>query len=155
MPIDKNFLEDFINTRIKLFFESILFDKIEFLGGIQERIIQLNELGLDENAIVEDLYKELLSKNGTISKLEKNESNELWALLKGVAQYVIWSTFDDNTKYEWVMNPGAKHCSGCLDRAGQVKTFDEWKALGLPGSGATQCHDNCMCDLVETTNKRR
>lgn len=150
MPeIDKNFLEDFINTRMSIFFEDIDFGRLDFLGGVQARIKSLADLGLGEEAIIEDLFQELMTKNGTMSRLEKKESDYLWNFLKSVSQYTVWSTFNDNTKYEWVTNPGAKHCGGCLDRAGEQKTWNDWKAQGLPGSGATQCHDNCMCDLVE------
>jgi len=155
MPeINKNFLEDFVNTRMELFFKSVLFDRIDFLGGDQARINSLVDLGLTEDAIVKDLFNELMTKDGTMSKLEKKESDELWNLLKSVSQYTVWSTFDDKTKYEWVTNPGAKHCGGCLDRAGEQKTWEDWKGQGLPGSGATQCRDNCMCDLVEVEVKQ-
>jgi hypothetical protein len=148
MPeINKNFLEDFINTRMKLFFESVLFDRIDFLGGVQARINSLVDLGLSEDAIVKDLFNELMTKNGTMSKLEKKESDELWGLLKTVSQYTVYSVFDDDTIYVWTLNPGAAHCSGCLDRAGEGMKWSAWKARGLPGT--CKCHDNCMCYFEE------
>jgi hypothetical protein len=39
-------------------------------------------------------------------------------------------------------------CEDCLERHGQVKSWAEWEAEGLPRTGATRCRDNCKCVLL-------
>jgi hypothetical protein len=53
----------------------------------------------------------------------------------------------DNIQYRWsavLVNT----CPDCLDRHGEVKTWDEWEAEGLPRTGATVCKENCKCVLI-------
>lgn len=39
-------------------------------------------------------------------------------------------------------------CDDCMALHGDVHTWSEWLDLGLPGSGHTQCGDNCNCELL-------
>ena len=36
----------------------------------------------------------------------------------------------------------------CLDRSGQIDTYDGWVARGLPSSGWSLCRDYCYCQLI-------
>jgi len=142
-------LEKKVNTRYTTFLDDINFGRMEFLDGAAERMSRLKSSGLSDNAIVEAMYKEMLSKDGgTLAKLENKEANCLWDFMKGASQDTVFSDLDDEKMYKWVMNPGAKHCEGCSERNGQIKTLDEWYDIGVPGSGDTDCYYNCMCDLV-------
>lgn len=47
-----------------------------------------------------------------------------------------------------------KSCRSCEEIHGQQHTLEEWRALGLPGSGATQCGSNCECELMPTAGTR-
>ena len=142
-------LEKKINTRYTTFLDNINFGRMDFLDDASERMARLKSSGLSDNAIVETLYKEMLSKDGgTLAKLENSEANDLWDFMKGASQDTVFSDLDDDKMYKWVMNPGAKHCEGCSERNGQIKTLDEWYDIGIPGSGDTDCYYNCMCDLV-------
>jgi len=142
-------LEKKINTRYTTFLDNINFGRMDFLDDAAERMARLKSSGLSDNAIVETLYKEMLSKDGgTLAKLENSEANDLWDFMKGASQDTVFSDLDDDKMYKWVMNPGAKHCDECSDRNGQIKTLDEWYDIGIPGSGDTDCYYNCMCDLV-------
>jgi hypothetical protein len=155
MPKNNNkYLEQRINTRFSTFLDSINFGRMEFLDGVAERMARLKSSGLSEDAIVKTLYKEMLSTDGgTLAKLEKSEANDLWDFMKGASQDTVFAELDEEAQYRWVVNPGAQHCKGCIDRNGQIKTLEEWYAIGVPGSGDTDCYYNCMCDLVEVKEK--
>lgn len=60
-----------------------------------------------------------------------------------------FSEFELDRAYRWsaVM---FRTCPDCLDRHGQVKSWDEWEAEGLPRTGATVCRENCHCVLIPT-----
>jgi len=148
MPIDVEYIEDTMNTRFELLLEEINFGRLEFLDSFYTRMHELTEQGLDEEEIIKILYNEIV-ENKKLINLENKEATYLLDFFKSTSQYTVWSSLDENTLYEWVWTPGAAHCEGCRERNGQIKTFDEWDALGLPGSGSTDCQDNCLCDLEE------
>jgi len=75
-------------------------------------------------------------------------AQEIWEGMKYVAQQSVYSSLPLSNLYQWQYNPGANHCDGCVERNGQIKTFEEWEDEGLPGSGCTNCYYNCLCDLV-------
>ena len=52
---------------------------------------------------------------------------------------------DRNYRWSAVL---VKTCPDCLERHGQVKTWEGWEAEGLPRTGATVCRENCHCILV-------
>jgi hypothetical protein len=39
-------------------------------------------------------------------------------------------------------------CPDCLERHGQIKSYAEWEAEGLPKAGATVCAEHCHCVLL-------
>lgn len=51
-------------------------------------------------------------------------------------------------KYTWVCL-FSNSCDDCIALHGDTHTWSEWLDLGLPGSGHTQCEDNCNCELNE------
>jgi hypothetical protein len=58
-----------------------------------------------------------------------------------------FSEFGVATKYRWSAVL-VKTCPDCLKRHGQVKTWEEWEAEGMPRAGATVCRENCHCVLI-------
>lgn len=55
-----------------------------------------------------------------------------------------------NKKKRWKRNPAKDSCTDCLARDGQVKTYAEWEAIGLPGSHDLECHGFfCGCELED------
>jgi hypothetical protein len=41
-----------------------------------------------------------------------------------------------------------KTCPDCVERHGQVKTWEEWEAEGMPRTGHTVCKEFCRCVLL-------
>jgi len=54
------------------------------------------------------------------------------------------------TKYIWTSVHSPKHpsCADCLERDGQLKTWEEWQEIGLPRTGKTRCKKDCKCVLL-------
>ena len=50
---------------------------------------------------------------------------------------------------QWVSVGSPRICVDCQDRIGEVRTWNEWEALGLPASGFSVCKEFCYCQLVE------
>lgn len=52
-----------------------------------------------------------------------------------------------DVKYRWIA-VFRNTCPDCINRHGEIKTWDSWEAEGLPRSGNTVCGDNCQCMLL-------
>ena len=39
-------------------------------------------------------------------------------------------------------------CPDCLDRHGQIMSWEDWEQIGLPKTGATICMEHCKCVLI-------
>lgn len=50
------------------------------------------------------------------------------------------------TKFIWIAVVLGS-CPSCIKRHAKVKTMKQWEALGLPGSPALFCEDDCRCGL--------
>jgi hypothetical protein len=149
MPsLDKEYIEDYLNTKFQMFFEEIDFGRLEFLDSVDIIIKQMQELGISDDEIVKNLYNEMVNNNGLV-KLQNKEANSLWDFFKSTSQYTVWSSLDDNTLYRWTMTPGVEHCNVCSELNGQVKTLEKWEQEGLPGNRNAGCYANCLCDLIE------
>jgi hypothetical protein len=78
-------------------------------------------------------------------------AQQLWALMnRGRIGNV---TASKDTRFEWVLDPFAEHCSDCLARAKQSKdqggfTLDELTVMGYPGE-TTLCGVNCRCRVIK------
>ncbi len=56
----------------------------------------------------------------------------------------------DKMLFTWVTVGGHKVCPDCDARSGQTKTWAEWEAEGIPGSGWSVCKGYCYCVLDPT-----
>lgn len=54
----------------------------------------------------------------------------------------------NSDKLMWLTVGGDRVCPSCEKRHGKIKTMKQWMALGLPGSGALICQDECRCHLI-------
>jgi hypothetical protein len=146
---NKNYIEDSVAAGFTIFFEDIDFSRMELLDSVERTLTNCQRKGMSDKEIVKNLYDELMSENGKLDKLDNSETNALWEFMKQTSQDTVFSNCEPEREYEWVVNPGAAHCEGCAEREGQRETFERWEELGLPGTGNTDCHNNCMCYLEE------
>lgn len=137
------FQNDYSNTRFKLFLQRITDLRIDLTDKIINRAREMFTQNISAEVIKEEIYAMVLN---SIPTLENKEAKEIWNVLKSVSQFTMWQGLA-NGIYRWQYTPGAAHCKGCLDRNGQDATLQEWESRGLPGSGVTECQDNCLCDL--------
>lgn len=55
---------------------------------------------------------------------------------------------DGSLQMVWVLDPTSKHCAYCPSRAGEIMSYNEWVAYGLPGADVCRGGDRCNCHLV-------
>ena len=56
--------------------------------------------------------------------------------------------YGDSVMMRWVSVGSPKICDDCASRIGQIDTWANWEAEGLPASGFSVCKENCYCQLV-------
>lgn len=106
---------------------------------------------LISGATIEEIRKQLLddlNNNGRIfSEFRRAVKATASGSINRVRDAGYFSEFDVITNYRWSAVL-VKTCPDCLERHGQVKSWAEWEAEGLPRTGATVCRENCHCVLV-------
>lgn len=51
--------------------------------------------------------------------------------------------------FRWQTN-GTNICPDCMERHGEVDTWENWQTRGLPTMFGSRCGENCQCTLVPT-----
>jgi hypothetical protein len=54
---------------------------------------------------------------------------------------------DETTPMAWIVEGGPSTCSECVVRAGQIRTYAQWEATGLPGEEVCLGGGRCRCHL--------
>ena len=119
-----------------------------FLTRIEREIALLRNAGISESAIVNILSNDFAS-NGRIFGEFRN------TIKRGIVSSVMQASragqdrvHGDSMRFRWVSVGTPKICIDCTDRIGEVRTWEEWEALGLPASGFSVCKEFCYCQLV-------
>mgnify|MGYP005821425035 FL=1 len=111
----------------------------------------LRGAGLSEQSIARFLSQDLSSGGRIFGEFRG-------ALKRGVVGGVMQASRRElnvggDVNYRWVVAQGVENCEDCLGRAGEVDTWDNWVARGMPGTGWSVCRVSCYCQIVpETTD---
>ena len=127
-----------------------IFDVFE--QDLVAQIQKMRGLGISDeeifNRISESLDKGMDMFGTTRGAIE----SEMDALVGTTAQIESNSVFESlEEPLMWELDPTAKeHCVDCLRNSEDGnKTFEEWREIGLPGFGNTECGEYCKCSLAK------
>lgn len=80
---------------------------------------------------------------------EREMTQALRQLTKqAIRDYRVEQLAGVSSNFMWLTVGGDKVCPSCEKRHGKIKTMKQWQAIGLPGSGALICQDECRCHLI-------
>jgi hypothetical protein len=120
-----------------------------YLIRIRQRSSEMLGAGIAPEEIRNTLIDDIKNKSGEFGQLTGALGT---AVDKSINQTAIGASDEPikgiSDKFKWTWEPGAEHCDTCSERNGQVKTYDEWVSLGLPGAGTTVCTIYCKCALL-------
>lgn len=144
LPSEKNLLskspEDLIRTLKRFNIEPDM-------GGIMARSRRAFERL--NSVIAEGIAPDAATWLAIDQQLEKQVTQNLRQMVKAaVRNYKQARREEVADKATWVTLADGRVCPSCGARHGKTKTWKQWRAMGLPGSAALICRQECRCDLV-------
>ena len=122
-----------------------------FVTSIESEIAIIRNAGVSEGAIVNILRNDLAT-NGRIFGEFRN------TIKRGIISAVMHASrlgqdriYGDSVNMQWVSVGTPKICPDCEFRIGEVRSWDEWEAIGLPASGFSVCKEFCYCQLIPSS----
>ncbi len=115
---------------------------------IEREIAILRGSGVGDRAIVQILSDDLRD-GGRIFGEFRNTIKR--GIVGGVMQgFRIGqdNIYGDSVMMRWVSVGSPRICDDCASRVGQIDTWENWQAEGLPASGFSVCKENCYCQLI-------
>ena len=127
-----------IETALGLSYDIRIFS--ERLG---QEIDRLTRNGLDEQSIIRVLEQDLATNGRIFGELRNSIKrgvtggiNQAFRRAGEMGQSLKWIAISKNL------------CDDCRSRAGEVDTWDNWEARGMPSSGWSVCKEYCYCQLM-------
>jgi hypothetical protein len=128
-------------------------------GRIKQTIIDWSAAGMGEKEIIDRLRSELQSGGSIFEGIMKGFGEVTGESVDYVSIDQLHEEWGGENAWEWITRRDNSVCnevdSDCEYRDGEIKTWEEWQAMGLPGTGTTTCAWRCRCILrpVDVTNR--
>ena len=119
------------------------FDIRIFSQRLGQEIESLTRGGLNEQSIIGVLNQDF-STNGRIFGELRNSIKR--GVVGGINQ-AFRRAGEMGKGLKWIAI-SKNLCDDCRQRAGEVDTWDNWEARGMPGSGWSICKEYCYCQLM-------
>ena len=114
-----------------------------FYERIGQEIERLRRSGLDEQQIIGVLSRDFESKGRIFGEFQNAVKR---GLIGGINQ-AFRRTGKMGQSLKWI-SVSKNVCPDCKERAGEVDTYENWVARGLPASGWSLCKEYCYCQLM-------
>ena len=119
-----------------------------FVERIEQEIRLLRGAGMSDTGIVTTLTNDFRSNGRIFGEYSRSiKRGIVLGIMQGfrVGQDAIYG---DSVKMRWVSVGSPRICDDCSSRVGEIDTWENWQALGLPASGFSVCKENCYCQLI-------
>lgn len=119
-----------------------------FITKLNREIALLRNAGLSEGAIVDILGADLATNGRIFGEFRNTIKRGIVSATMHASRVGADRIYGDSLKMQWVSVGSPRICVDCQDRIGEVRTWNEWEALGLPASGFSVCKEYCYCQLI-------
>ena len=126
----------------------LLMELMYLLRELEREIAVLRGSGVGDRAIIQILSDDLRTEEEFFGEFRNTiKRGIVGGIMQGfrVGQDNIYG---DNVMMRWVSVGSPKICGDCASRIGQIDTWENWQAAGLPASGFSVCKENCYCQLI-------
>ena len=119
-----------------------------FITRIEREVALLRNAGIADAAILDILGNDLATNGRIFGELRNTIKRGIVSATMQASRVGADRIYGDSMMMRWVSVGTPKICVDCTPRIGQVRSWDEWEALGLPASGFSVCKEFCYCQLV-------
>ena len=119
-----------------------------FITRIEREVALLRNAGITDAAILDILGNDLATNGRIFGELRNTIKRGIVSATMQASRVGADRVYGDSVMMRWVSVGTPKICVDCTPRIGQVRSWDEWEALGLPASGFSVCKEFCYCQLV-------
>ena len=119
------------------------YDTRIFSERLRQEIERLRRSGVDEQSIIGVLSQDFGSNGRIFGELR----NSIKRGVVGGINQAFRRTGEMGKGLKWIAI-SKNLCDDCRQRAGEVDTWDNWEARGMPGSGWSICKEYCYCQLM-------
>ena len=119
-----------------------------FITRIEREVALLRNAGIADAAILDILGNDLATNGRIFGELRNTIKRGIVSATMQASRVGADRVYGDSVMMRWVSVGTPKICVDCTPRIGQVRSWDEWEALGLPASGFSVCKEFCYCQIV-------
>ena len=119
-----------------------------FITRLEREVALLRNAGVAAAAILDILGNDLATNGRIFGELRNTIKRGIISSIMQASRVGADRVYGDSVMMRWVSVGTPKICVDCTPRIGQVRSWDEWEALGLPASGFSVCKEFCYCQLV-------
>ena len=119
-----------------------------FITRIEREIALLRNAGISEAAILNILGNDLATGGRIFGEFRNTIKRGIVSATMQASRIGQDRIYGDSLDMQWVSVGSPKICPDCEDRISQIRSWDEWEALGLPASGFSVCKEFCYCQLI-------
>ena len=122
-----------------------------FITRIEREIALLRNAGVSEAAILNILGNDLATGGRIFGEFRNTIKRGIVSATMHASRVGQDRIYGDSMSMQWVSVGSPKICIDCADRIGEVRSWDEWEANGLPASGFSVCKEFCYCQLIPSS----
>ena len=119
-----------------------------FITKLEREVALLRNAGVTEAAIVNILGNDLATNGRIFGEFRNTIKRGIVSAIMHASRIGQDRIYGDSVEMQWVSVGSPKICVDCEDRIGEIRTWDEWEAVGLPASGFSVCKEFCYCQLI-------
>ena len=119
-----------------------------FVTRIEREIAILRNAGVSEGAIVNILRNDLATNGRIFGEFRNTIKRGIVSATMHASRLGQDRVYGDSLNMQWVSVGTPKICPDCEARIGEIRTWNEWEAIGLPASGFSVCKEFCYCQLI-------
>ena len=119
-----------------------------FITRLEREVALLRNAGITDAAILDILGNDLAANGRIFGEFRNTIKRGIVSSTMQASRVGSDRVYGDSVAMRWVSVGTPKICIDCTPRIGEIKSWDEWEALGLPASGFSVCKEFCYCQLV-------
>jgi len=119
-----------------------------FITRLEREIALLRNAGIADTAILDILGNDLATNGRIFGEFRNTIKRGIVSATMQASRVGQDRIYGDSVAMRWVSVGTPKICPDCEMRIGEIRSWDEWEASGLPASGFSVCKEFCYCQLV-------